>query len=204
MKYFTDRYDEPLRTEMQARSLFNQEDFAKLTSREVRLIPGITPLLFGELENELDKNGIHFKPDDLETLGLSVRCFNLLMRANIYSIDLLTKHSRNQLLQLRNVKEDDVAAIEAALQAKGLSLSATDYKRPAEPTNPSFCFHDLHCFVERYDEPLCSELKKRGLFNVEDFANISRSEVAAIPGMRPLLLKELAETLAYYKINFAE
>lgn len=58
-----------------------------------------------------------------------------------------------------------------------------------------------HCFAEHFPEPLQSSLKKEHLFNHEDFVNISKSRLAALPGMTPVHLEHILKALDYCDVK---
>lgn len=145
---------------------------------------------------------------NIEALNLPVRCYNILKRSNLHEVEDILKYSRDQLLRIRCAREDDIDAIEAALDEIGLHLSS--FPRPScpppcpspRPSNEACVTR--YCYVERYPELLQGQLKLRGLYNKIDFATVTRHYVASIPGMTPALLKELTDELDFCGIQFAE
>lgn len=57
---FAERYPEPLQSQLKLRGLYNKIDFAEVTKVYVAAIPGMTPQLLDELEDELEFCGILF------------------------------------------------------------------------------------------------------------------------------------------------
>lgn len=70
-----------------------------------------------------DKYGYVLNRAEEDFNGLSVRSRNCLQRAGIYSIDSLTRRSKENLLQLRNMGSKSFKEIEGFLHARNLKLS---------------------------------------------------------------------------------
>lgn len=143
----------------------------------------------------------------LEDLNLPVRAYNILKRAGVNDTEALTVYTKEQIAQFRCSNAEVAAAVETALREVGLSLSSvpkTDFI-PRPPVEEPLVLQDgdRTCFVERYLEPLQSALKARGLFNVVDFASVTKSYVSAIPGVTPPVLRDISMALEVAGVEFA-
>lgn len=58
----------------------------------------------------------------IEEMDLSVRSYNCLKRANINTVDDLTKKSKSDMLKVRNLGLKSIEEVVAKLQTYGLGL----------------------------------------------------------------------------------
>lgn len=74
------------------------------------------------LESMLVINGWHFPDDDIESLDLTVRAYNVLKREGVHTIAQLVQHSIDQLYDMRNMGWKSIEIIESELGKRGLKL----------------------------------------------------------------------------------
>ena len=92
--------------------------------------------LFINLVSDMDENDIlkEDKKDDtkkvlemsVEDLDLSVRSYNCLKRANIHTVEDLTKRSEDDMLKVRNLGRKSLEEVVKKLEDLGLGLKAQE------------------------------------------------------------------------------
>ena len=74
------------------------------------------------VKNEDDKQAKLLKMT-IEEMDLSVRSYNCLKRANIHTVEDLTRKSEDEMLKVRNLGRKSLDEVILKLQSYGLSLS---------------------------------------------------------------------------------
>ena len=92
--------------------------------------------LFVELVDNMDEQSILVSQDDdkaqkvlemsIEDLDLSVRSYNCLKRANIHTVEDLTKRTEEDMLKVRNLGRKSLEEVVKKLEDLGLSLKAQE------------------------------------------------------------------------------
>ena len=92
--------------------------------------------LFVELVDNMDEQSILVSQDDdkaqkvlemsIEDLDLSVRSYNCLKRANIHTVEALTKRTEEDMLKVRNLGRKSLEEVVKKLEDLGLSLKAQE------------------------------------------------------------------------------
>ena len=89
--------------------------------------------LFVDLSDSIKSMDILVKSEDdkqqkilamlIEEMDLSVRSYNCLKRANIHTVEDLTKKSEDEMLKVRNLGRKSLDEVILKLQSYGLSLA---------------------------------------------------------------------------------
>ena len=92
--------------------------------------------LFVDLVDNMDEQNILVSQDDdktqkvlemsIEDLDLSVRSYNCLKRANIHTVEDLTKRTEEDMLKVRNLGRKSLEEVVKKLEDLGLSLKAQE------------------------------------------------------------------------------
>lgn len=116
---------------------------------------------------------------------------NTLKDRGFHFLADFTRATKTHIAAIPGMTPEIFKDISEALTANDLQFAETDNYHPDV----------VRCYAEHFPEPLQSSLKKENLLDLEDFTNIPKSYLAALPGMTPEYLRRILEALEYNQIH---
>ena len=127
-------------TKLRMAGIYTLDDLINSTSREILRIRNLGKDKYNEIINKLSSIGLRLKIENeeknnlveipLEDLNFSVRTFNILGRAEIYTLNDLISSTENEILSIKKLRKNEYNEIINKLSSIGLRL-----RREKEETN---------------------------------------------------------------------